>query len=205
MPSQLAVAGWNLEGEPGEVSRPEIYVSTDIETDGPIPGRFSMLSLASAAFWPDGSLHGTFSVNLHPLYGAHEDPETMRFWEANPEAWAATLTDRQPARAAMGAYADWANSLPGRPVFVAYPAGFDFTFVYWYLIEFTGASPFSFSALDIKTLAMAALKGDYREATKRHWPQRWMDPSDRHTHVAIDDALEQGREFCRIRAEIFGP
>jgi len=37
---------------------------------------------------------------------------------------------------------------PGKPVFVGYPAGFDFLFVYWYLIRFTGESPFSFSALD---------------------------------------------------------
>ena len=28
----------------------EIYVSTDIEADGPIPGRYSLLSFASAAF-----------------------------------------------------------------------------------------------------------------------------------------------------------
>ena len=28
----------------------EIYVSTDVETDGPIPGPYSMLSLGSAAF-----------------------------------------------------------------------------------------------------------------------------------------------------------
>ena len=31
----------------------EIYVSTDIETDGPIPGRHSILSLGSAAYTPD--------------------------------------------------------------------------------------------------------------------------------------------------------
>ncbi|HCU53603.1 MAG TPA: exonuclease, partial [Gammaproteobacteria bacterium] len=29
---------------------PEIYISTDIEADGPIPGAHSMLSLASAAY-----------------------------------------------------------------------------------------------------------------------------------------------------------
>ena len=50
-------------------------------------------------------------------------------------------------------------------MFVAYPAGFDFLFVYWYLIHFVGRSPFSFSALDMKTYAAALLKLPYRNAT----------------------------------------
>jgi len=32
----------------------EIYISTDVETDGPIPGPNSMLSFGSAAFEVDG-------------------------------------------------------------------------------------------------------------------------------------------------------
>ena len=34
---------------------PEIYVSTDVEADGPVPGPHSMLSFASAAYLPDSS------------------------------------------------------------------------------------------------------------------------------------------------------
>jgi len=60
----------------------------------------------------------------------------------------------------MREYLVWLKALPGKPVFVAYPAAFDFLFVYWYLIRFTGESPFSHSALDIKTYAMALLKGE---------------------------------------------
>ncbi len=30
--------------------KPEIYISTDVEADGPIPGPHSMLSFASAAY-----------------------------------------------------------------------------------------------------------------------------------------------------------
>ena len=48
----------------------EIYVSTDVETDGPIPGPHSMLSFASAAYQPDKTLVGTFSANLETLPGA---------------------------------------------------------------------------------------------------------------------------------------
>ena len=104
---------------------------------------------------------------------------------------------------AMRRYLAWVKSLPGTPVFVAYPAGFDFLFVYWYLIRFAGESPFSFSALDIKTYAMAMLKTGYRESVKRNMPKRWFDDRP-HSHVALDDAIEQGALFCNMLKENVG-
>ena len=59
---------------------PEIYVSTDIEADGPIPGPNSMLSFASAAFLADGTQLSTFTANLVLLDGASGDPKTMTWW-----------------------------------------------------------------------------------------------------------------------------
>ena len=38
----------------------------------------------------------------------------------------------------MARFSSWIKALPGRPVFVAWPAAFDFTWVYWYLWRFTG-------------------------------------------------------------------
>lgn len=111
----------------------EIYVSTDIETDGPIPGPYSMLSLGSVALRADRTQVATFSVNLETLPGAATDPGYMRFWRQHPEAWREARRDPQPPEGAMLRYLDWLRALPGTPVFVAYPAGFDFTFVYWYL------------------------------------------------------------------------
>jgi DNA polymerase III alpha subunit (gram-positive type) len=178
----------------------EIYVSTDVETDGPIPGPNSMLSFASAAYRADKKLLATFSANLHPLPGASADPATMSWWNEHAEAYATTRTHLQEPEAALRHYVAWLKSLPGRPVFVAYPAGFDFLFIYWYLIRFAGESPFSFSALDIKTYAMALLRIDYRDAVKRNMPKRWFDELP-HTHQALDDALEQGALFCNMLAE----
>ena len=124
----------------------------------------------------------------------------MNWWSQHPEAWAATRTDLQEPAAAMRRYISWLKSLPGKPVFVGYPAGFDFLFVYWYLIRFTGESPFSFSALDIKSYAMALLKTEYRESVKRNMPRRWFG-SGVHRHIALDDAIEQGELFCNMLAE----
>ena len=179
---------------------PEIYISTDVETDGPIPGVHSMLSFASAAFRADKTLLGTFSANLHTLPGASGDPRTMAWWKTQPDAWAACRSGLQEPEQAMPHYVEWIKSLGGKPVFVGYPVTFDFMFVYWYLIRFTGSSPFSHSALDMKTYAMALLRTDYRDSTKRNMPRRWFDDLP-HTHVALDDAIGQGHLFCNMLAD----
>ena len=112
-------------------------------------------------------------------------------------AYNTTREGMVPPKEAMERYVAWIKKQPGSPVFVGYPAGFDFLFVYWYLIHFVGESPFSFSALDIKSYAMAVLKTDYRKSTKKNMPQSWF-PKDKHTHIAMDDAIEQGKLFCNM-------
>lgn len=175
----------------------ELYVSTDVETDGPIPGPNSMLSFASAVFTSDGNMINTFSANLECLEGAVGNPDTMKWWNTQPEAWEECRKHTRLPQVVMKEYLDWLKKLPGKPVFVGYPATFDFMFVYWYLIKFTGESPFSFSALDIKSYTMAVLKKDFRSSSKRNMPKEWF-PKIPHTHKALDDAIEQGMLFCNI-------
>lgn len=181
----------------------EIYVSTDVEADGPIPGPHSMLSFGSAAFQADGEMVGTFSANLETLEGAQGDPKTMAWWESQPDAWAACRKDTRDPAEAMIRYVAWLEGLPGKPVFVGYPATYDFMFVYWYMMRFVGRSPFSHAGLDIKTYAFSILKQGYRASSKRNMPRRWF-PEARHTHVALDDAIEQGLLFCNMLKENSG-
>ncbi len=177
----------------------EVYISTDIEADGPIPGPHSMLSLGSAAFLADKTMLDTFCANLETLPGAAGHPRTMEWWQRQPEAWAACRADARDPAEVMPRYVAWVKSLPGSPVFVAYPAAYDFMFVYWYLMRFAGESPFSHSALDIKTYAMALMDTEYRAAVKTNMPPEWFGDQP-HTHVALDDAIGQGQLFCSMLA-----
>lgn len=178
----------------------EIYVSTDVETDGPIPGPHSMLSFASAAYLADKTLVGTFSANLETLPEATGEASTMKWWKTQPSAWEACRRNLRQPEEAIKEYVEWLKALPGTPVFVGYPAVFDHMFIQWYLIRFAGESPFSFSGLDIKTFAWAMLKTNFRETVKSAMPKRWFDDLP-HTHEALDDALEQGALFCNMLAE----
>jgi len=182
------------------MARLEVYVSTDVEADGPIPGKHSMLSFGSAAYSADKVLISTFTANLEPLPGATGDPKTMDWWGRNADAWNACRKDLRSPADAMKEYREWLLSLPGSPVFVGYPAAYDFMFVYWYLMAFAGESPFSHSALDIKSYAMALLKKGYRDSSKRNMPKRWFDKLP-HSHIALDDAIEQGALFCNMLSE----
>ena len=175
----------------------EIYVSTDIETDGPVPGRHSLLSIASAAFKPDGRLLGTFTANLDLLPGAHADPKTTVFWQGEPAAWAACRLDPRPPGEVFPEYAAWLKALPAKPVFVGFPVAFDYPFVQWYLARYAGEDPFRFAAIDVRSYAMGRLGTAYRETGRHMLPKDWLS-SRPHTHIALDDAIEQGEIFCNM-------
>lgn len=178
----------------------EIFISVDIEADGPIPGDNSMLSLGAAAFTADGKMLSTFSINFETLENAEGNHDTMRWWAENQQAYDQTrLSPVKPGRA-IGQFVEWVNQQPGKPVCVCYPAGYDFTWIYWYMIHFGYKSPFSFSALDIKTYCMSMLKTEYRQSTKKNMPKRWFSNAP-HTHVALDDAIEQGELFISMLKE----
>ena len=181
------------------MKKQELFFSLDIESDGAIPGDFSMLSFGCAVFNAEGNLLDTFSANLETLPNAQQCPDTMKWWSQNQAAYDATRTNLQKPGQAMKKFVDWVNSFDCKPVAVCYPSGFDFTWMYWYMIHFLGAgkSPFSFSSLDIKTFAMAVLKTNYRDATKKNFPKEWFS-DDPHTHIGIDDAIEQGKLFINI-------
>jgi len=179
---------------------PEIYISTDVEADGPVPGRNSMLSFGSAAFLADKTIIGTFSANLETLPGAKPDPVTTAWWATQPEAWRACRQNLQSPAVVMPQYVLWLKSMPGVPMFLGYPAAFDFMFMTYYLHSFAGESPFAHYALDIKSYAMAMMKTDFGNIVKSNMPQRWFDNLP-YTHVALDDAISQGALFCNMLAE----
>lgn len=182
----------------------EIYVSVDIEADGPIPGPHSMLSLGAVALLETGKEVGAFEVNFEELEGAKPDPGTAEWWsKQDREVWNHIRKNPVPPKAGMESFVAWVDQISKQQnlpvVCVAYPAGFDFTFVYWYT-RFLGLdSPFSFSCLDIKSYAAATLNIPYRKAVKKNMPKSWFKGLPPHTHKGLDDAREQGLLFLNIR------
>ena len=51
--------------------------------------------------------------------------------------------------------------------------------------------------IDLKTLAMQLIGGGYANAAKRNMPANWFS-GQRHSHIAVQDAIEQGGLFVNI-------
>jgi hypothetical protein len=90
------------------------------------------------------------------------------------------------------------NAQGGEPVLVAYPLSFDWTWLYWYFMNFTQASPFNHSrCFDIKTAYAVKAGVPVAGAGRAKLPAELLPPSP-HTHNALDDALEQAEIFARV-------
>ena len=181
------------------MQKPEIYVSTDIEADGFIVGKNSILSIGSAAFLADKTLIDTFSINLDILPEGESSPETMLWWQDFPDAWATCRKNCQAPQIAMQQYATWLKQLPGKPIFVASPSGFDFSFIYYYFSRFAQDNPFGYAVIDMRSYFMGMQHSNYGQSGKKNWPKEWAEDYP-HTHIALDDALEQGMIFCNMLA-----
>jgi hypothetical protein len=190
-------------------TKAELYFSCDIEADGPIPGPYSMSSIAfCVAGFAKDSLDDfeTIDPELHTFYRELK-PISDRFDE---RAAGVSGLDRNELIAkgidpvyAMNEAHNWVRKLAdkhgARAVFVAYPLSFDWVFSHWYFVNFASkGDPFSFSsAIDIKTLYAAHTNSLIRNSTKRQMPDHLKSPR-KHTHNALDDAQGQADLFANI-------
>jgi hypothetical protein len=184
----------------------EIYFSIDVETDGRIPGLSSMLSLGAVAITVDKEVLGTFTRNLELLDDAQPEEDTMRFWADNPVAWQQARSATVPPAAVMPEFNAWVLSLAqgAPPVFVGYPAAFDFAWIDHYCVRFAGSNPFGHrGCLDMKTYAWSRMGGRFTSISPRNFPGGWQEPEE-HSHVALQDALEQGATFVNMLRSIKG-
>jgi len=173
----------------------EIYISVDVETAGPIPGEFSLLSIGACDVDDDSK---SFSVELKPI-NRNADPKALEVAGLSLEALA--KRGEEPA-AAMSAFGAWAKDLAGADdvlVFVGFNAPFDWSFVNYYFHRFVGANPFGFTALDIKAFYMGVTGGAWSDTRSSQIAQH-LSPIRRPDHDALHDAKYQAELFRLVRA-----
>jgi len=192
-----------LNRQPENLGIGDVYFSADVETDGPIPGPFSMLSFALVYAGRFDGKQFRRPENLGENFYRELRPISENF---QPEALLVNGLDRDrlsregevPEKATEDAY-EWITGVAGgaKPVLVAYPLSFDWAWLYWYFVRFSSkGSPFNHSlCFDMKTAYAVKAAVPISEAGRsKILPQ--LRPDRRHTHHALDDATEQ--------AEIFG-
>lgn len=187
-------------------SSADIYFSADVETDGPVPGPFSMLSFALVCAGTfDGQKFDTTILKERRHFYCELKPISKNFQE---EALKVNRLDRDrlakegaDPREAMTAAAKWVASLSGdfKPVLVAYPLSFDWSWLFWYFVMFSkSGSPFSYShCFDLKTAFATKAHLPISESGRSNLPFHLRAASS-HTHHALDDAIEQAEIFAKI-------
>lgn len=189
---------------------PDLYFSFDVESDGPIPGPFSLVSIGASCV---GSFDGTAFTARDPerdTFYAELQPISDQ-WQ--PEALAVSGFTREHLVAngelpavVMLRLREWVLGLSQgfKPVFAAYPLSFDWMFTHWYFVNYAGDTPepsnnpFGFStAIDMKTMYAVKSSSPIGRSTKRFMPRSLMSKR-RHTHNALDDAIEQGDLFQNL-------
>lgn len=178
------------------IAKREVFISVDVETAGPIPGEFSMLSIG-ACLVEDPAV--TFECQLKPI-NDNADSAALKVTGLTLERLRETGLE---PRAAMTSFGDWIASSSGgdaTPVFVGFNAPFDWSFVNYYFHRFTGANPFGFTALDIKALWMGAAGCSWSDTRSSRIAER-LKPALHGDHDALHDALYQAELFRLIITE----
>lgn len=173
----------------------EVYFSVDVETSGPIPGEYSLLSIGACVVGDDTQ---RFYAELVPLNDNHTH-EAMQTCDLSLDEL--RRSGMEP-RAAMADFAQWVQECAhhARAVFVGFNAPFDWSFVNYYFVKFAepGKNPFGHSALDIKSYYMGVFGTTFTETSMRKMRADIHPPNTPLSHNALDDALQQGAIFERL-------
>jgi len=173
------------------------YISVDIETAGPHPSAYSVLSIGACAVADPAA---TFYAELKPERpGA--DPAALAFSGLSMMRLAEEGEDPASAFERLALWLEVATPDGYRPVFVGFNAPFDWMFVADGLHRHTGRNPFGHSALDIKALEMGTTGVAWSDTSFDATAHRY-GMSAALPHHALEDAFLQAELFRRILARI---
>lgn len=163
------------------------FVMVDVESDGPIPGDYSMICFGAVIVEP--SLDKAFYGKLRPI-SENWIPDTLAVSGFGREE---TL-GFDDAKTVMESFAFWieANS-HGRPMFISDNNGFDWQFINWYFHHFTGNSPFGHSSSNLGSLYKGLVKDTFKNFKHLRVTE--------HTHHPVDDARGNAEALLRMKDE----
>ncbi|WP_395738068.1 exonuclease [Prosthecobacter sp.] len=164
------------------------YIMVDVESDGPIPGDYSMICFGAVVVEP--GLSRTFYGQLRPI-SERFIPQALAVSGFTREQ---TLQFLEPVEV-MRNFAEWLRGVSkDRLIFIADNNGFDWQFINWYFHHFTGSNPFGFSSTNLGSLYKGMVKDTFQ--TFKHLRRT------KHTHHPVDDAIGNAEALLTMKDEM---
>lgn len=150
------------------------YIVVDCESDGPIPGKYSLVSFGAVIV--DKGLSRTFYGETRPISDIWV-PEALAVSGVTREAH---LKFDDPAKV-FEDFKKWINeNTKGRPIFISDNLAYDWQWINWYFHMYTDGNPFGYSGRRIGDLYAGFVNDTY---------VRWKHlRKTKHTHHPVDDA-----------------
>ncbi len=157
----------------------------DVESDGPIPGDYSMVCFGAVIVEP--GLERSFYGQLRPISESYV-PQALAVSGFSREV---CLSFAEP-QLVMEQFRDWLRSnCKGRMLFVSDNNGFDWQIINWYFHHFLNANPFGFSSTNLGSL----YKGFERDTFVNFKHLR----KTKHTHHPVDDARGNAEALLEMK------
>lgn len=166
------------------------YICVDVETAGPIPSRYALLSIGACTL---GTPRRTFYVELKPDTEL-TDGSAMAIHKLGMQK---LHKEGSPPDQALAQFRNWIEEVipSGRkPIFLAFNAPFDWMFIHDYFIRYLGENPFGHSAIDIKAVYMG-FSGKPWVETSGKYLHNIFNKSKALSHNALEDAIDQAVMF----------
>lgn len=174
----------------------DVYISIDVETAGPNPSRYAMLSIGACTL---GEPRHNFYIELKP--DKHDFlPEALAISKLSIEKLVEAGVE---PKVAMQNFANWVTEVvPAgqRPLFVAFNAPFDWMFVNEYFLNYLGHNPFGHAALDIKSYFMGQEGVPWSKTSMWNIGERFLKRRQL-SHHALQDAIDQAEIFEKMLAK----
>ncbi len=162
-------------------------VVVDVEADGAIPHKYSMVCFGAVIVEP--SLSKTFYGKTRPI-SEEWDAKALSISGFSREEH---LTFDEPSDV-MTNFSTWLNeNVNDRPIFISDNLAFDWQWINYYFHYYIGKNPFGFSGRRIGDL-YSGLRKDYFAASE--WKKF---RKTKHTHNPVDDALGNAEALLTIR------
>lgn len=164
------------------------YIVVDVESDGAIPHKYSMVCFGAVVVEP--SLSKTFYGQTKPISAIY-DPEALAvsgFSRTEHEAF-------EEPKAVMENFANWlASQSKGRPIFISDNPAFDWQWINWYFHTYLGKNSFGISARRIGDL-YCGLKMD--AGLNNEW--KLVLRKTKHDHNPVNDAIGNAEALLAIK------